>query len=282
MLAKTGVTMFVVFGSPRSGTTLLKEMLCQHPDLIIPHETDFIIPMAFILDRVQDEKVGKKLIVDMICSTVAFESSLGRYLDRLGICEIVEGSQYSLSDLLGGLYAAIARKTGSIAAGDKSPNDLGFLGILKKMNFFESNIKIIHIIRDVRDVVLSLKKTEWSPPNIEYSFPRNWANSNLNLNLFASQGKTPYLKVRYEDLILDAPAELKRIATHLEVKFNQLMCCYSDLGKELSHLSYHQNLGKEMLQNRRFAWKQNADTTCIEICQLQSVEALRVFGYECS
>lgn len=37
--------MFVVFGLPRSGTTLLKEMFCQHPD--------FIIPMAFILDQLR-------------------------------------------------------------------------------------------------------------------------------------------------------------------------------------------------------------------------------------
>lgn len=273
--------MFVVFGSPRSGTTLLKEMLCQHPDLVIPHETDFIIPMAFILDRVQDDKLGKKLISSMICATTAFKPSIGRYLDRSEVCEIVESSQYSLGSLLEGLYSVIARKAESLIAGDKSPNDLRFIGILQKTGLFESNIKIIHIIRDVRDVVLSLKKTEWAPPDIEHFFPRIWENSNLNLRRFASHGKTPYLVVRYEDLVVDAPTELKKTCALLEVAFDEKMCDYSSLGKELSHLLHHQNLGKEMLQSRRFAWKRGEDSMLLEMCKRQAGVALRDFGYEC-
>ncbi len=38
--------MFFVFGSPRSGTTLMAQCLSSHTDIIIPHETDFIC--AFI------------------------------------------------------------------------------------------------------------------------------------------------------------------------------------------------------------------------------------------
>lgn len=272
--------MFMIFGSPRSGTTLLKEMLCQHPLLQIPHETDFIIPMAFILDRVLDEVVGKKLIAEMICSTKDFQPSLGRFLDESDVHEIVVSSQYSVSGLLEGIYSAIARKVGALAAGDKSPNDLGFVGILKKTGLFESEVKIIHIVRDVRDVILSLKSVGWAPSDVEYYFPRIWASSNLNLRRFASQGKTPYLFVRYEDLIADPPAELKKICALLDVEFSEAMCNYSQLGKELSHLSHHQNLGKIILQDRRFAWKKNANEIIMDICLKNAGSALQDFGYE--
>ena len=273
--------MFILFGSPRSGTTLLKEMLCQHPSLVVPHETDFIIPIAFILDRVQDSSVGKRLIAELIISTSAFESSLGRYLDRKEVGEVVERSRYSLPALLDGIYAAVARKAGVLIAGDKSPNDLGFIGILRKVGLFSSDIRIIHIVRDVRDVILSLKKTEWAPADIEQYFPRIWAGSNLNLRRFASQGTTPYLQIRYEDLVLDDVAELNKICNFLGVGFDQRMCDYSRHGKELSHLTHHQNLGKPMQQNRRYVWKESADNALIEACQLHAGVALREFGYEC-
>lgn len=255
-------------------------MICQNPHLQVPHETDFIVPMAFILDRVQNEKTGKRLIADMICSTAAYEPSLGRFLDRPEVCEIVESSQYSLFGLLDGIYAAVAKKAGAIVAGDKSPNDLGFVGILKKTGLFESNIKIIHIVRDVRDVILSLKKTGWAPADVEHYFPGIWANSNLNLRRFASQGRTPYLLVRYEDLVLDPLVELQKICTFLDVDFNQSMCDYEELGKELSHLPHHQNLGKEMLQDRRFAWKQEVGTTLFSACRENAGSVLQEFGYE--
>jgi hypothetical protein len=272
--------MFILFGSPRSGTTLLKEMICQHPLIKIPYETDFIIPMAFILDRVQVESIGKKLIEDMICSTKDFEPSLGKFLDRSEVCKIVATSQYSLFGMLDGLYSAIARKTGAITAGDKSPNDLGFISILKKTGLFESNIKIIHIIRDVRDVILSLKKTGWAPADVEHYFPRIWANSNLDLRRFASQGKNPYLLVRYEDLVIDPYSELQKIFALLDVESNSFTYDFSKLGKELSHLPHHQNLGKEMLQDRRFAWRQDSNSSILSLCKENAGSALLEFCYE--
>ena len=38
--------MFIIFGSPRSGTTLLASSLDQNDQLVVLDESDFIIPMA--------------------------------------------------------------------------------------------------------------------------------------------------------------------------------------------------------------------------------------------
>ncbi|QHW31542.1 sulfotransferase [Paenibacillus rhizovicinus] len=35
--------MFIIFGSPRSGTTLLSSVLDAHDDIVVPDETDFIV-----------------------------------------------------------------------------------------------------------------------------------------------------------------------------------------------------------------------------------------------
>jgi hypothetical protein len=272
--------MFVLFGSPRSGTTLLKEMLCQHSGIIVPHETDFIIPISFILDCVKDELIGKKLISELIYSTKDFHFSIGRYLNKNEINEIIYNSPYKLSDILIAIYSSIAKKSGAILAGDKSPNDLGFVSILKKVGFFDSKIKIVHLIRDVRDVILSLRNTEWAPNNIQYYFPRIWAGSNLNLQLFASQGDSPYLRVRYEDLLEEPSLELENICNFLDLSFEERMCNFEQYGKELRYFDHHNNLGQPIFKDRAYSWKKCKDIELIKLCAQSANYALSEFGYE--
>jgi len=75
--------MFIIFGSPRSGTTLLASSLDQNDQLVVLDESDFIIPMAFILDRVKNERVGRRLIAEVIAQTQRFPDTLGRFVQRL-------------------------------------------------------------------------------------------------------------------------------------------------------------------------------------------------------
>ena len=195
--------MFIIFGSPRSGTTLLREALNQHNKIFIPHETDFIVPISFVLDRVSDPGIGREIISNLIAATHDFGPSIGNFLSAKEVKDLVHNADYSLSAILNALYGEIGNKLGREAVGDKSPNDLAFIGILKKVGLFESNIRIIHIIRDVRDVVMSLKNTKWAPENIVNNFPRIWEGSNLNLVRFMDESQHPYFRVRYEDMVIN-------------------------------------------------------------------------------
>ena len=81
--------MFIIFGSPRSGTTLLASSLDQNDQLVVLDESDFIIPMAFILDRVKNERVGRRLIAEVIAQTQRFPDTLGRFLQQTEIAGIL-------------------------------------------------------------------------------------------------------------------------------------------------------------------------------------------------
>lgn len=154
--------MFFVFGSPRSGTTLLAASLDLHDSIVIPDETDFIIPVAFIMDRVHDELTGKALIKRLITSTARFKLSLGRFLTEEEVAKAVDASSYSCAAVLRNLYARVAEKAGKSVAGDKSPNDLGYFGMLIQTQVLAADIKVIHIVRDVRDQLVSLIRTGWT------------------------------------------------------------------------------------------------------------------------
>jgi hypothetical protein len=60
---------FFIFGSPRSGTTLLCASLELNDKIVVPDETDFVVPMGFIFDRVKDVAVGRDLIASLIVSS---------------------------------------------------------------------------------------------------------------------------------------------------------------------------------------------------------------------
>lgn len=271
--------MFIIFGSPRSGTTLLKESLNQNPAIVIPHETDFIIPLAFLIDRIPNAQIGRELVAEMIVSTKDFAASIGCHLSPSEVKACVYNADYNMPAVLESLYASIALKSGADIAGDKSPNDLGSLGILRNTQLFKSNIKLIHIVRDVRDVVLSLQNTSWAPQNIEMTFPGIWNTTNLNLRRFASQKPENVFFLRYEDFIANPEAMLKQMCDFLGVPFESRMLDWTSLGKDLRHLPHHQNLGQPPMSSRCYNWKSIGDVSCHPWAE-RAREALQEFGYE--
>lgn len=271
--------MFIIFGSPRSGTTFLRESLNQNPAIVIPHETDFIVPLAFLIDRISDEQIGRRLAAEMIVSTKDFAASIGCYLAPAEVENCIYSADYNVPAMLQSLYALVAQKSGASIAGDKSPNDLGSFGILRNTQVFESNIKMIHIVRDVRDVVLSLQNTNWAPKSIEKTFPAIWNNTNLNLRHFASQRPENYFFVRYEDLVANPESTLRLLCNFLDIAFDDRMLDWQSLGKDLRHLPHHKNLGQPPLSSRCYAWKNLGDATSFPWVERAS-EALQEFGYE--
>lgn len=117
--------MFFIFGMPRSGTTLLAQCLSAHSEIVVPHETDFIIPMAFIFDRISEQQIGRDLIFGLIAHSTYFPS-LEEYISLDDVREAVYSSEYSAAGILNAVYTKVAKASGAKIAGDKSPNDLNF------------------------------------------------------------------------------------------------------------------------------------------------------------
>ena len=64
--------------------------------------------------------------------------------------------------MLSALYAAVAEAGGGRLGGDKSPNDLKFTRILLTADLFAEDLPVIHVVRDVRDVMASFKDLGWA------------------------------------------------------------------------------------------------------------------------
>jgi hypothetical protein len=269
---------FFIFGLPRSGTTLLAECLNAHDDIVVPTETDFIVPMAFIFDRIRDSAVGRDIIAKLITHSERFKISIGEYLSATDVCEVLYACDYHPADILSSLYQQIAFKSNARIAGDKSPNDLQRLRILIKTDTIAPDMKILHIVRDIRDVMVSLNRLGWVE-DLDSYFPRFWSNSNLYLHTLFKKRESQYLLIRYEDMVREPERRFAEICTFLGVEFWPDMLSPSNRQPRYRNIDHHSNLFRPISPRKIGVYKKSLDRQMRRSYEVQAREALLAFGY---
>jgi hypothetical protein len=274
------LTVFIIFGNLRSGTTLLAKTLSQNENIIVPDETDFLVPSAFILDRIKDERYGKRSLAEFIVSTERYKYSIGKYLDPEEVAKCIANAPYTYAEIVTSIYNAIAVKAGKTLAGDKSPNDLAYWQGLADAGVLKRQCKVIHLIRDVRDVILSVRHTGWEDDGFARHFASIWWGANQALNDYMKEFADNYKLIKYEELVLKPRSILKEICEFLDVPFNEAMLDYRKRDASLAIYSHHQNLSKGFMAEKAGAWKNFMFPKFARYVEISSIRGLKHFKYE--
>lgn len=231
-----GAPMPFIVGSPRSGTTLLRLMLDAHPALAIPPETGFLaMPFegfdargtaadqrAWFCDAVTDFPPGAPGWQDFGIDKASF----ARALEALEPFTPADGFR-----LFYRLYAARFQKA---RWGDKTP--LYGLHLLHLQQLLPE-AHFIHIIRDGRGCAASLREQWFSPGRSMAEQARHWCGNVATTRRHGASCRH-YLEVRYEKLIVDTEAELRRVCDFIELGFHPAM------------LDYHRRSGQRLAEHR--------------------------------
>lgn len=195
----------VIVGVPRSGTTLLRFMLCAAGTLAIPPETAFIPRIADTTDRAA-----------FLAALTAFPTweDFGLSPDDLALPD-----PFTPTGGLRAFYAAYARRHGAARAGDKTPAYLDKMPLIARL--LPESV-FIHIIRDGRDVAASWAETWFAPSRDPATLLDRWAGM-----IAAARAASPGLavhEVRYEELVTRPADTLRRICAAIDLAYDPAMC----------------------------------------------------------
>ena len=217
-----------VVGVGRSGTTLLRMMLDSHPDLAIPPETHFLNPLIQASGRLRwNPKTAARTLVH---DERRRWNDFGLTEEEL-VAAYEQIKPFNTTDAVRGFYFLYASKFGKHRWGDKTPD---YIRKMKKLQNHIPEARFIHVIRDGRDAGLSQnsrleKRGKDAIPGREMA--RRWRKRIIKARL-DSEEIEHYMEVRYEDLVTDTEATLRRVCEHVELEFDPAMLRYYERAEE--------------------------------------------------
>ncbi len=216
-------------GAERSGTTLLRLMLDSHPCIAFNCESDYLVT------EVGDD--GRLPSLDQYLRWLPTSRAF-----RNGHFEVPKARDYrSAAD---DIFSQLRRRSGKTIYGATVHHDFA------KLPYVFPDARYIHLLRDGRDVALSIVELGWH--GNAYAAARSWLVAEHQWSTLASRVDAERrLDVRYESLIGDPPSELARICRWMGVAYSDQMFDY------VNHTSYRMPDQRHALRWKRTMSRRN-------------------------
>ena len=251
-----------ILGAPRSGTTFLASLM-KHTRYKAPFETHFIPKYYKKLQKygdLNDVKNFGKLVKDILSERPIAQHKISIDLDKF-FAEFAGNVTYPA--LVDAICLQCIQNNEARAWGDKTPFYLDELEIIYQLF---PNAKYFYIVRDGRDVALSLLEKDWGPNNL-YACANYWNKLNRESNTLDKIKKEGrLLTLKYEEILENPEGFINKINQFLdEHDINQ-----SNIQKLLSTVK----------KNNYYKWKSRLSPKQQQLFEAVAHDALRRFGYE--
>lgn len=259
-----------VGGAPRSGTTLLRNMLAAHPLIAVPDESYFIHDLRRDLagqGRLDDVGLAWELIREH-----RFFKGWGLGADAVERV-LATHPPTSYADLLRAMFAAYAASQGKPLSADKTPaNSQAFVWLAA---LFPTS-RMLHLVRDPREVCMSLALKPWNPWGMSGAADE-WAKHVGPALAEVDALGDRALEVRYEQLVSEPEAELERICDFAGVPFDRVMLGYAGRADVLPGL-HHARAREAPVRGAR-RWEGELSDNDLAVIEAFSGDLMDRIGY---
>lgn len=226
-----------IVGCPRSGTTLLQRVLNAHPKIAVMPEAHWIYQLLERTTETTPERTVKDEIVPALLEHPKF-ARLGISRDQLLVL-IGNGEHPAYSTFVRRIFDLYGKMQGKDLVGNKTP---GLVRRLELVHELWPEARIVHLIRDGRDIFLSIRNrplhnrgpsARISSTEDPVSIAALWWELNVQMGRAAgrSLGTELYCEVRYESLV-GRPAEIcAELCALLGVPSSDAMLKFYEKGK---------------------------------------------------
>ena len=210
-----------VVGSVRSGTTLLRYMLCSHPRIYLTPESNFIVRC---FGRRPTGELGEARVAAQSSRSwpsTSRSGAIGRA--RVRMCsELLDGvPRPTPESFLSALYTRYAAQHDAVRWGDKTP---GYLAHLDVISTIFPRSQIVHVIRDARDVAASSLENYRGRRFFymdAYFAARSWREQlGRGIEVGRALPSDRYCEIRYEDLTTHTESALRGLCEFLGEEYD--------------------------------------------------------------
>lgn len=271
------VPVFIV-GTPRSGTTLVRLVLDSHPSIAITPESSFLFRAGRIWNRIYGDKLNEKKVGAFIKDL----NSLPQVRDWLpSTCtpeRVIEQchGDFSWGSVLNCVFDLYAESRQKPRWGDKTPKNLYAVeDIFAKF----PDAKIVVVVRDCRDVVMSMQNADFSRSTHVLAALRWQKDAERGRELIEKYGDRVFI-LKYEDLLENPEKEIKTTLEYCGLDndpsiLKRYMAHEDDVAHTKSDL-YMKPISPSNLNK----WKTSMPDKIISDCEAIAGNGLRYFGYE--
>lgn len=263
-----------VFGSARGGTTYLNTLLRDWFDFGMGPEGSFLLPVYKRLTKFGDLNEPKNLynLAVEISKSEMLEIMRTRYPTNLRVDIAPEDilsrtEEPSYSGIVLGTFVCIAEFMGKTRIGNKNPIYWMDLPIIEYL--FPGKAKYLAILRDGRDVFLSLQHVSWGKQNA-YFAAKQWRSMIDKINDFSKNIEDDrFLVIQYETL-LRSP----------DIALGQLEAFFGFSLDHKSRAGFLDQANQNPLKNNFSKWKESMSTFDKMVFEQVAGEELRRLGYD--
>ena len=273
---------FMMIGTQRSGSNLLRLMLNQIDNVAAPHPPHILQRLMPLVAGYGDlnQTDTFRLLVDDVCRLVELNPVTweGVTLDRDDVTSRCE--EHNLIAIFYAIYDILAETWGAKHWCCKS---LANVFYLPEINAYRNDTKFIYLYRDGRDVALSFQKAVVGEKHI-YHIANAWAKSQrLALQMRSILGKDRFHNISYEQLTADPETSLKGLCAFMGEKYNPEMLNFhqsNEANSAAASSSLWGNVTKPIMKQNTKKFLKNATDEEITIFELVAGDVLDALGYE--
>lgn len=282
MMRNESPSFFMITGHPRSGTTLITEVLSRHAQVYIPQETHFFDNPAskrelgnYSLRR--DWRLG-------VCKYLDLNERLKEEIIEIGGIDdflnfLSTRQPQDAHEVFFALLSWIAEKKMVQYVGEKTP---AHIRCAAAVGAAAPSLRVINIVRDPRDVAVSLKNVSWGHESaVFWSF--RWQRFQRRARAAQRQLGDRFLQVRYEDFVADALSWTRRMCDFLNLPFHKAQL---EVGAartyDVATEPWKAQASQAVSQSRIGRWRDHLDPRDVRRIEAALGEELVALGYELS
>jgi hypothetical protein len=218
-------------GCLRSGTTLARRLFDAHPELAVVHETQWL-PRLF--ERRRGLTNEGLVTPDLVRRLVAHPRFARLEMEPFEVEELIRKTRpLTYAEFVSRLFDLYGHKHGKPLVGEKSP---GYVRHIATLNQLRPKARFVHVIRDGRDVglsILSWKKrhkladfSTWSlDPVATVALWWEW-HVRMGREDGGDVGASQYRELYYETLVMRPALECKEVCVWLGLNYDESMLAF--------------------------------------------------------